>query len=77
LNKFRGSVKKDAINDVQKVLEQPHIAKALSEDTYAAGYAEAIERFNKILDNFCKDLERFILETQSQLPKTDRLLLGC
>jgi hypothetical protein len=31
LNKFRGSVKKDAINDLQKVLEQPHIDKALSE----------------------------------------------
>jgi hypothetical protein len=42
----------------------------------AAGYAEAIESFNKILDNFCKDLERFILEVRNQLPKTDRLLAG-
>jgi hypothetical protein len=46
-------------------------------DAYAAGYTEAIERFNKIFDNFFKDLERFILEIQSQLPKTNKLLAGC
>jgi len=33
----------------------------------AAGYAEDIESFNKILDNFCKDLERFILDFNSSI----------
>jgi hypothetical protein len=129
LSDFRNSVKKDALQEVQNILEQPHIAKALSYiiavDRFCGdnenqkllmqrleaalkpreqelfniskrlanslsghsptlsllsnaieigGYAKAIDDFNTLLEKFCTELSRAVLEINEQLPTTHSLL---
>ncbi len=129
LSDFRNSVKKDALQEVQSILEQPHIAKALSYiiavDRFCGdnenqkllmqrleaalkpreqelfniskrlanslsghsptlsllsnaieigGYAKAIDDFNTLLEKFCTELSRAVLEINEQLPTTHSLL---